>query len=225
MKTSGTAAQLPVGGMWIAFLGPDGVGKSAVIDRLRPVYGTHMSHPRCFHFRPHFRTQGVNGAPVLQPHAEAPRCLFISLCKLVYWLADCWAGYLFTIRRVKRRSGVVLFDRYYPDVLVDPLRYRLPVKSLQFARWLTAFFPRPDLYVLLDAPAEVVQCRKAELTPEEAERQRTAYLQLFHEFRCKLIVNAECPVDQVAQQVTTALSPDVLQLVRLFEPLPCRPLI
>lgn len=37
MKTSGTAAPLPNRGMWIAFLGPDGVGKSAVINRLRPV--------------------------------------------------------------------------------------------------------------------------------------------------------------------------------------------
>lgn len=196
-----------------------------MIERLQQTYKPAVSDTRCFHFRPHFRTRGVNRPPVLQPHSNPPRGLLISLCKLFYWLADCWFGYLAAVRPVRRRSGLLLFDRYYPDVLVDPVRYRLPERSLRFARWLMAFTPQPDLYILLDAPADVVQRRKAELTSDEVRRQRVAYLRLFQSFSSRLIVNAERPVNEVAQRIALALSDcDAIPVVVPVEPVSCQPL-
>ena len=55
-----------------------------------------------------------------------PRSTVASLGKLIYWLVDCWFGYLMTIRPALANSQLVIFDRYLPDMLVDPLRYRLP---------------------------------------------------------------------------------------------------
>jgi thymidylate kinase len=88
--------------------------------------------------------------------------------------------------------------------LVDPLRYRLPAQSEKFARWLVSLAPRPDLYVLLDAPAEVVQRRKSELPLAESHRQRVAYLKMLEAIRDKLLVNANCPVDEVVRTICTA---------------------
>ena len=85
----------------------------------------------------------------------------ISLLKLLYWLVDCWTGYLLTICPGRHRSELIFFDRYFPDITVDPLRYRLPQSTQWFAQWLVKLAPCPDLCVLLNADWEVVQARKA----------------------------------------------------------------
>jgi thymidylate kinase len=199
------ADRLASRGLWIAFFGPDGVGKSAVISqvkvRLAPLFGGILQ----FHFRPRFGRSSVDRPPVTSPHGQSPRALTISLAKLIYWFLDCWYGYLFAILPGVRRSRLVLFDRYYPDSLVDPLRYRLPESCLRFARCLVALVPRPDLCVLLDASTEVVQRRKSEVPFAESQRQRFAYLALFRSLPDTLLVDATLPVSEVAEQVSTAV--------------------
>jgi len=192
-------------GLCIAFFGPDGIGKSAVIEAVKLEAGTTFSAVVQFHFRPMFGRQ-QDRPPVTDPHAQTPRSLLISTVKLIYWLLDCWYGYFIAIRPARRCSRLVIFDRYYPDILVDPARYRLPASSLRIASWLAALAPRPDLYVLLDAPAEVVQRRKHEVSLPESQRQRLAYLAVFESMPAKLLVDADAPVNQVAQRVSVALS-------------------
>ena len=192
-------------GLWIAFFGPDGAGKSAVIEELSGKLETSFVGITRFHFRPRFRRQGVDWPPVTSPHAQPPRSILASLGKLVYWLLDCWFGYLVTIRPGMARSELVIFDRYLPDILVDPRRYRLPASCLRFAWLLVTLAPGPGLCILLDLPAEVVQQRKQEVSPEESQRQRAAYLSLFKGMPNTLIVDAGCPVDEIAHQVITAI--------------------
>ena len=146
------------------------------------------------------------GHPVLDPHAQTPRSLLISAVKLLYWLLDCWYGYFIAIRPARRCSGLVIFDRYYPDILVDPVRYRLPASSRRIASWLAALAPQPDLCVLLDAPAQVVQLRKHEVSLPESQRQRLAYLAMFQSMHARLLVNADAPVNEVGQRVSVAIS-------------------
>jgi thymidylate kinase len=205
MKSKRTASSPASPGLCIAFFGPDGIGKSAVIEAMKLAVGATFSSVVQFHFRPMFGRR-EDRPPVLDPHAQTPRSLLISSVKLIYWLLDCWYGYFIAIRPARRRSGLVIFDRYYPDILVDPARYRLPASSLRIASWLAALAPRPDLYVLLDAPAEVVQRRKHEVSLPESQRQRLAYLAVFESMPAKLLVDADAPVNQVAQRVSVALS-------------------
>ena len=204
MSTHKTAGNAASPGLCIAFFGPDGIGKSAVIEQVKVDAETAFSAVVQFHFRPMFGRQ-EDRPPVTDPHGHAPRSLLISSLKLLYWLLDCWYGYLIAIRPARSRSRLVIFDRYYPDILVDPVRYRLPASSLRIARWLTALAPRPDLCVLLDAPAEVVQRRKREVSPAESQRQRLAYLAMFQTMPTRLLVNADAPVNQVARQVSAAV--------------------
>ena len=192
-------------GLWIAFFGPDGVGKSAVIDKLQTHSFGISDRSARFHFRPRFHRHPHDGLPVTSPHGRPPRSWLVSLGKLAYWLTDCWYGYFVAVRPIRNSGGLVVFDRYYPDVLVDPRRYRLPKGSVRFARWLLRFAPRPDLYVLLDAPAEVIRQRKTELSFDELHRQRIAYLKMFEGIRNKLLVNANNPVDEIARNIGVAL--------------------
>ena len=112
---------------------------------------------------------------------------------------------MLTVRRVQSRSGLVVSDRYLDDIQVDPRRYRLPDSSLWFARVVVRLAPRPDLYVLLDVSAEIVQQRKAEVQPAESQRQRLSYLEFFRWLPNACVVDAAAPVDQVATEVKTVV--------------------
>jgi thymidylate kinase len=115
-------------------------------------------------------------------------------------LLDYTLGYHATVRPQLVRSTLVLFDRYLLDVLVDPIRYRYGGPRL-LIRALWALVPKPDLVILLDAPAEVLQARKLEVTPEETIRQREAYRKLVGSLRNGHLVDAARPVEEVAAQV------------------------
>ena len=188
-------------GLWLAVLGPDGAGKSAVIRRLARDSSLPFQAMEQFHFRPGFGRRKTDAVAVTDPHGSPPRSLVISILKLLYWLMDCWLGYMLTVRRVQSNSGLVLFDRYLDDIQVDPRRYRLPLSSLWFAKVIVHLAPRPDVYVLLDVPADIVQRRKAEVLPAESHRQRLSYLELFRWLPNACVVDATAPVDQVAAEV------------------------
>jgi hypothetical protein len=70
----------------------------------------------------------------------------------------------------------VLFDRYFADILADPLRYRISgVRRL--AQWLQRLIPQPDLYLVLLASSESILDRKQEVSTAEIERQLHDYAQ------------------------------------------------
>jgi thymidylate kinase len=193
-------------GMWVAIFGPDGVGKSAVIERLRRQLDGEFDGSAQLHFRPRVGAGGQVRAPVTRPHGRRPRGLLVSIVKLIYWLLDCWAGYLFFVCPRLRKGQVVIFDRYLPDVIVDPARYRLPASVEKIAAALAGLAPQPDLYILLDATAETVQCRKREVPAAETHRQCLAYRMLFESLPGAVVVNANRGVNQVAQSAAALIS-------------------
>ena len=106
------------------------------------------------------------------PHGQPARGTLISVFKLAYLLVANWLGYLVAVRPQLAHGKLVLFDRYFPDCLVDPKRYRLPASCRRMTELIARLLPQPDLYVVLDAPASVLQERKHEVTLAESERQR-----------------------------------------------------
>jgi len=163
-------------GLVIAFLGPDGVGKSSVIKRVLADLAPVFRRTRYVHLRPRW-LGGGGGAPVTDPHARPARGAVASSAKLALFVLDYAAGYLLGVWPDRFRSTLVAFDRYQHDMLVDPLRYRYGGPPA-LARWAAKCVPAPDLWIVLDAPAEVLQRRKPEVSPEESQRQRAAYLRL-----------------------------------------------
>ncbi len=60
----------------------------------------------------------------------------------------------------------MVFDRYLIDTVIDPKRYRYQGPSWVL-RTVWRVVPKPDLVILLDAPAEVLHARKQEVPIEE----------------------------------------------------------
>jgi len=188
-------------GLVLVFFGPDGAGKSTVarlVERhLAPAFRT----TRRYHLRPHFGG-GVDEGPAMQePHAQRPRRLISSLAKLSLWWADYQFSYLFHILPRLIRAGLVVFDRHFLDLSVDPVRYRFG-GPLWLARAVGRLIPSAGtLFFYLDAPAHVVRERKVELPVGEIERQRRGYLQLIAGLPQGYVIDASSPAQEVADEI------------------------
>jgi thymidylate kinase len=113
-------------------------------------------------------------------------------------------GYIFVVRPKLIRSTLVVFDRYYHDLLVDPRRYRYG-GPMWLARLIGKLIPQPDLWILLDAPAEVLHSRKKEVSYEETVRQRKEYLKLMSVVKNGVVIHAEQPLEAVVADVNKAV--------------------
>jgi thymidylate kinase len=187
-------------GMWIAVLGPDGSGKSTVIEQLQAALAPGFRRTARFHLRPRL-LPGSKASAIANtdPHGQKPRGVAASALKLVYFWADYVVGYWGRVRPLLVRYTLVVFDRYYCDLLIDPRRFRSRAPRW-LARAIAALIPMPDLMLILDAPAEVLQARKQEVTAEESARQVEAYREFASSRAARgraVLVDAARPVDEV----------------------------
>src|SRR3989449_987833 len=176
-------------GLLVAVLGPDGVGKSTLIEHLVQSVGPAFRHHRIFHWRPALLWRKESVRPVIHPHRQPPRSPWSSAAKLFAFLLDYWLAYLLLIRPLLVRSGLIVFDRYFYDVLADPKRYRYG-GPLWLARALSSLTPKPDLLLILDAPEKVILSRKEEVAPEEVRRQRQTYLRRATDSSSAIVIDA-----------------------------------
>lgn len=157
-------------GFTVAFLGPDGVGKSTVIQAVQALVQPCFRRTMLIHFNPKFGANGPNQV-VTNPQAQAPRSLLLSWGKALFYFVRNWAHYLLKQLPARWSTTLIIYDRNHLDLAVDPRRYRMQ-GCLGVARFLARLSPRPDLLVILDAGAATIHQRKAELSVVEIERQR-----------------------------------------------------
>jgi hypothetical protein len=105
-----------------------------------------------------------------QPHARPPHTRALSGALLGYYLLDFALGSRLRLLPVRRDGGLVVLERGWWDMAVDPRRYRLSV-SPAIVRALGWVLRRPDLTLVLEAPAEMLLARKPEISAEELTRQ------------------------------------------------------
>ena len=185
-------------GLFIAVLGPDGAGKSTFIRNLGESLPIVFRKMDTFHLRPGIMGRKNSKGPVTDPHGKPPRSLFFSLLKILYFLLDYGLGYLLKVRPKLSRSTLVLFDRYYDDLLVDPLRYRYG-RPLSLVRFTRRFIPKPDLFLVLDVPVETLMDRKQEVSLSELKRQRDGYRKLALELPNAVILDGSLPIKEVTR--------------------------
>jgi thymidylate kinase len=187
-------------GLHVVFLGSDGAGKSTVIARIAHELAPVFRNTSMQHFSPELFPGTGASVPVTTPHAQAPRSRVASIAKVAKWLVDFSIGHVVADRLRLIRANLLLYDRYLPDVLIDPRRYRYGGPE-----WLIHLVcrvvPKPDLVIGLDAPAEILQARKQEISPAESERQRDAYRTLVRSLRNGRVVDASQPLDDVVAAV------------------------
>jgi thymidylate kinase len=184
-------------GLFVVVLGPDGVGKSTLVGRLARAFHPAFYRHRMYHLRPMIipKRRKTSG-PVTNPHDEKPRGGLGSTAALCAMLVDYWLGYVFSIRPLLARTGLVVFDRYYQDVMVDPIRYRYG-GPIWLARVLSYFVPPPDLFFLvLDADDEVILSRKSEVSQEELRRQRACYRRFSKSGQHAVLLSTNCSIEE-----------------------------
>lgn len=186
-------------GLFLAIMGPDGAGKSTLIEQLEITIGRSFEGTFSFHLIPYLIRRKRCVSPVTKPHGKPPRSWLFSRLKLGYYLLLYILGYWLKVCPALWRSTLVLFDRYYDDLLIDPRRYRYG-GPIRLARWLRRFIPRPDLFLVLDVPVEALLERKQELAPEELRRQVEAYRRFALETPNAFLLDGALPPEDVARE-------------------------
>jgi len=144
-----------------------------------------------------------DGKPVKNPH-EKPNYGFVkSFLKLMFFLVDYNVGWFLKVFIRKRQSSLIIFDRYFDDLIVDPRRFRYGA-GRKLAKIIRRFIPKPDLYIYLDVSENVVIGRKVEVTQEELIRQLRSYNTLSDEFGYKK-VNGNLSAFEVANLVKSEI--------------------
>lgn len=210
----------------VALVGPDGAGKTTISRRLletldlplRYIYmginleASNVMLPTTwlqYKLKAHQGTldmggpRDVNKSKALPKH-PLKRAIFElkSTARMTNLIAEEWFRQLVIWLNV-RRGKVVLFDRhflfdyYYHDVVQKWGERSL---SSKLHGWmLKNLYPRPDLVIFLDAPAEVLFARKGEGSVELIEQRRQEYLQMRDLFADFVTVDATQPQEKVVQ--------------------------
>jgi thymidylate kinase len=101
------------------------------------------------------------------------------------------------------RGFVVIYDRHFLiEAAVDarPSARKSLIHTLYF-QILKRWYPKPDLVIFLDAPAEVLCRRKSESTIIKLNRQRDAIFHMASQIRDLRRVDATQPLDRVQAEV------------------------
>lgn len=169
-------------GLSVAILGPDGAGKSTLIQALQgafpvPTRGIYMGlYKRQLKLLPGV---GLIGRTLLQ--------------RIRYTRG----------RYHRARGRVVLFDRYTFDALVQ--EHTAPSWKKRIHTWLLAHAaPAPDLVLVLDISGDAMHARKGERDPATLERMRAGYRRIA-ERQGSESIDATMPAEQVARHATSSI--------------------
>lgn len=158
-------------GRFVVVVGPDGSGKTTTAEALIDAWQGSAAY---FHFCPPLRERldAQPGRDAGPPPPKAPRdgSRPAGWIRLARNLVRFWFAYAVKIRPLVRRGGLVVGDRWAYGYVGQPhgLRFYGPTWLAHLA---IAFFPRPDVTVMLTAPPEVIHARKRELSLEEIEAE------------------------------------------------------
>ena len=102
----------------------------------------------------------------------------------------------------------MVFDRHF---FADYYAYDVAAKTNRSASRrlhgfiLSRLYPRPDLVIYLDAPAEILLERKGEGTLDSLERRRLEYFELGRVLAGFSIVDASQPLETVTREVAETI--------------------
>ncbi len=221
-------------GLVIAFIGPDGAGKSTTIAAIQEYLNrlglnTHVAYlgpwgGSLFHFKE--RLKWLNVDPYREDYKayyagklkEKPgplplhKQIKLTVRSAIYYpllMIEMAARWWVRVLPRLREGRVVLADRYIYDMLVGyksrPMDYQVGVR-----RWLCRLYPRPDFGVLLDADPEVIYARKPQLHASHLTLIRPLYRQVADEYGF-VILDTGTSVEATVQAFAERLTPDMLK--------------
>lgn len=162
-------------GFSLGFTGPDGVGKTTVIETLHskvsPVFDKATEF---YHFRPSLLPNLGEAAHSVgikkevdreysKPHRSNRKSYLSSLFRLYYYTIDYILGFWVKVKAHKRITKMIVFDRYYTDIIADSRRSCINLNMKFLYYWGKLFIPRMNYNILLTADADIILQRKQEL--------------------------------------------------------------
>lgn len=216
----------------VALIGPDGAGKTTVARALPGVLSVPVRYlymgvsaessnvvlPTTRIARRIKRATGAApdtaGPPDPNRRRERPRSFVArraadvrSFLRLTNRLAEEWYRQALAWRW-ERSGAVVVFDRHF---FVDYHAYDVSAERRSAGQRvhgavLARLYPKPDLVVYLDAPAEVLLARKGEGTLEALERRRGEYRAIRPLVDRFVEVDATRPLPEVVEAVAAAIT-------------------
>jgi thymidylate kinase len=209
----------------IAIIGPDGAGKTTITRMLlassslpfKYVYmginidASNFALPTT-RLAAYLKKRWGNGLPAsttahppTSTRRDRKRQLISNLraiARLVNRLADEWYRQMVSWS-YQWRGYIVLYDRHFVfDFALDTAEGRNQPFDKRLHSWcLSHLYPRPDLTVYLDAPAEVLYARKGEWTIDNLESKRQTMLRQGSTLPNFIQVDAMQPLDVVYDEV------------------------
>ena len=217
----------------VALIGPDGAGKTTIgrhleqslplpakylytginlasSNALLPTSRLILKIKRAYGWMPDSDPQTPKRDVTLNPQKSAAKRAvawlwsYLSLANLL--AEECFRYTL--VWYYKACGNVVLLDRWffadYYTSDANQLR-RQPLTRRIHSFMLRRVYPKPDLVIYLEAPAEVLLARKREGTLEGLKRRRQRYLQLREQVKHFVVVDASQPEHSVAKDITSLI--------------------
>jgi thymidylate kinase len=216
----------------VALIGPDGAGKTTISSRLeaelglpiKSIYmgvnlhssGVMLPHTRLLlALRRRSRNPDPNAVSDLETHKEPPKTLtrrsasaVRSGLRLTNWVAEEWYRQMIAAYHT-RRGAIVVFDRHFlADYYAEDIRDTDAGRCL--SRRIHGFllrraYPKPDLVIFLDAPAEVLYARKPEGSLNRLRQKREEYLDLRTLLPELVVIDAGMPTEEVTKEVARVI--------------------
>jgi len=193
---------LPKGLETVRIVGMAGCGKTELIESLFPIL---QSSAKVVEERPaRMRLplgQALDGVAASGNfHAEVRVGWFASMSSAVLWQAGEWLSQFIRKKNLLLR----ICEGCYQDLVIDPKKYRYAGPEW-FAQLVGRLSPRFDLWILLDAPAEVLRSRSPQIPPDEILRQREAYRAFVMTRKRYVILDASRPAPIVMEEAYGAI--------------------
>ncbi len=170
-------SKLSPNGISMSFTGPDGSGKTTILEIVENELSQIFREVKVNHFRPTvipriaeiFNKAGLKkevDKDYSNPHRGGKTGRLSSLVRLFYYIFDYIYGYRKIVKPVLFRRGVVIFDRYYTDIVADSKRSRIniPYKVIMSLKFL---IPNMKYNFLVYVEPDNILARKQELTKEQ----------------------------------------------------------
>lgn len=161
-------------GVSVGFTGPDGSGKTTVINGVVTVINQIQRNVPLYHFRPTILQNLGDAAHNVglkktvdhqfdKPHRGKRQGVISSFLRLIWYSADYILGYWFKTRMLLSNRNFIVFDRYYTDIIADSRRSKIYISPKFLYVWGKMFIPKLCYNILLTAHSNVILQRKQEL--------------------------------------------------------------